>query len=222
MRSPARLLRFTLPFASLMFAGACARELARAPSAGTPGLVGKPGENDAETRRYLASLHFDGTRSRWPVNCHGGRSTEIEISPERNSHLVDPVDATRAGRIMAMIKNVGTATCAELQLAPGDSAYWWMGGDLRLGVDTVHALTMVFWSIPVRGRIRPLTRTSDVLWHHEYQRPSPSAMISEHLVHPARDDDGDESSLRFGHNSTWIACLGGCCEATNVDAFFTS
>ncbi len=218
MRSPARLLRFTLPFTSLLLVSACAAALATVPSAGTPGLIGRPGENEHETRRYLASLHFDGTRTRSRINCHGGRSAEIEISPERNSHLVDPVDATRAGRIMAMIKNVGADTCPELRLAPGDSAYWWMGGDLRMGVDTVHALTMVFWSIPARGPIRPLARTSDVLWHREYQRPSASAMISEHLVHPARDD-GDDSSLRFGHNSTWIACLDGCCEATAVEAF---
>lgn len=224
MRSTARLLRFTSSFASLLFAGACAPELAPspAPSTGTPGLVGLPGENDGATRRYLASLHFDGTRSRWPVTCHGGQSVDIEISPERNSHQVDPVEAASAGRIVAMIKNVGNAACPELGLAPGDSAYWWMGGDMRLRGKSKHALTVVFWSIPSHGPIRPLTRTADVIWHHDGQRPTARAAISEHLVHPVGSDDGDEETLRFGHNSTWIACLGGCCESTGVEAFYTS
>lgn len=214
MRSSARLLRFTLPFTSLLATGACAIALESAPSTGTPGLVGRPGDNYGETRRYLASLRFDGTRSRSPLRCHSGQSVELEISPERNSHQVDPVDAARKGRIVAMIKNVGTATCDDLKLAPGDSAYWWMGGDGS------RALTVVFWSIPPQGPIRPLARTGDVIWHHDGQRPAASAVISEHLVHPPGDDDGGEDAVfRFGHNSTWIACLDGCCEATNVEAF---
>lgn len=214
MRSSARLLLFMLPFASLLFAGACAIELAPAPSTGTPGLIGQPGENDRETRRYVASLHFDAARTRSQLNCHGGSSVEIEIAPERDSHLVDPVDATRKGRIVAVIKNVGTATCADLKLAPGDSVYWWMGGY------GTHALTTVFWSIPSRGPIRAVAGTGDVIWHHDGQRPSATAVISEHLVHPPGDDDGDVAPLRFGHNSTWIACLGGCCESTTLESFF--
>lgn len=209
MRSSARCLRVLLSFASLSFASACALEPEPEPSMGTRGLVGLPIDNANATRSYLATLRFIGPPKRSRVNCHSGPPVDIDIYPEQSSHQVSPIDASNRGRIVAMIKNVDHSTCADLHLAPGDSAYWWMGPNRGV------AVTTDFWSIPPQGPIHHLAETGEVNWHRDGQRPSPNALISEHLVHPAGDDDGD-APVHFGHNSTWIACLGGCCESTTL------
>jgi hypothetical protein len=179
---------------------------------GTRGLSGAPDSDARATRTYLATLDFAGPPRRSRVRCHGNAQVQLDVYPERNSHLVDPRRAQIRGRIVAMVKNVDTVRCNDMRLAPGDSAYWWMGP----GAD--YPLITEFYSISPSGDIRRVARTGPVTWHRDGQRIAPDAVISDSLVHPVRgdDDNGDLEPLRFGHNSTWIACLGGCCESANM------
>jgi len=180
-------------------------------SAGTPGMIGRPDEDADATRSYLATLNFSGPPRRSHVTCHGGAVVEMDVYPERYSHQVDPALASSRGRIVAMVKNVGAVKCNDMKLAPGDSAYWWMGANRG------YALTTEFYSIPAHGAIHRVAETGPVNWHHDGQRPTPDAKISNVIVHPAGSDDGDDlEPVHFGHNSTWIACLGGCCESATM------
>jgi hypothetical protein len=216
VKSTARLARTLLPIMSLLASSACTLDPEPVPltGMGTRGLIGLPNEHAGSTRAYLASLNFAGLAKRSRINCHGGgRPVEIDIDPEQRSHYVDPLAASERGRIVARIRNVDTINCADLHLAPGDTAYWWMGSSRG------HAVTIDFWSIPSSGPIRHLAETGPVIWHRDGQRTAPDAKLSNVIVHPAHsdgDDNGDVEPLRFGHNSTWIACLSGCCESTSM------
>ena len=104
--------------------------------------------------------------------------------------------------------------CPDLALEPGGIAYWWMGPNRGL------SLTTDFWRIPsdASGDIRHLARTAETRPFKQFQRGLWDAVISDTLQHAPGDDDGDAEPLRFTHNSTWIACLGGCCESARLEA----
>lgn len=221
MRSPIGRARAALVIVSLLVGCAWRRdpEPVYAPDpdpsppalAGTRGLSGRPDSNADTTRTYLATLDFAGPARRSVIECHGGRRVTLDVYPERNSHYVDPTRARIRGRIVAMVKNVDSVRCNNMRLAPGDSAYWWMGPDSH------YPLITAFYSIPRSGAISRVAHTGPVTWHRDGQRPAPDAILSDSLVHPVRGDDGgDLEPLFFGHNSTWIACLGGCCESANM------
>ena len=218
MQSQGRHIRIAAKLSTIvaiaMTLGSCVQlpwsELESEPNGlpGTPGLEGLPTDDPAATRAYIARLSFSGPAKRSAVNCHTSGIVNIDIYPEARSHLVDSYWASRRGRIVARLVNAGTATCHDLHLAPGDTAYWWMGPNRG------HPLTTDFWRIPSSGQITHLAGTGPTLHHSYYPRTSPDARISESPMHWPGDDDGEAEPLWFGHNSTWIACLGGCCEST--------
>jgi hypothetical protein len=184
------------------------------PADGTPGLVGLPDAHPDATRAYLATLHFTGGAKRSVVNCHATATpVNIDIYPETRSHHVDPVQAALKGRIMARIVNAGPSACPDLGLAVGDTAYWWMGANRGF------PLTTDFYRIPGIGAVTHLAKTGQTLVFSDSARTYPDARISTYPAHPG-DGDGDGGFDRrlFGHNSSWIACLGGCCESAGVEA----
>jgi hypothetical protein len=204
-----------LVIASLVVWSGCKFVSEKPPTASEdPGLAGLPTDDPSATRAYLATLSFTTTARRSSVSCHGaGGLVDIDIYPERRSHLVNPADAARRGRIVARVVNAGTAPCADLHLSPGDTAYWWMGSHRGL------PLTTDFWSIPPEGKIHHLAETGPTLTHSDSVRTSPDAKISLSPMHPP-GDGGDLELVLFAHNSTWIACLGGCCESTTLTPAF--
>ena len=181
-----------------------------------PGLPGLPTTDPAATRAYLATLTFASSPILSTIRCHGGPLNTIEVYPELRSHHLDPRHAMVQGRIVARIRNVGPGRCQDLYLNPGEVAYWWMGPNRGL------SLTTDFWRIPPSpsDAIRHLANTGPTVAHRTAQRALWDAELSDTLRHGS-DDGGDVEPAHFGHNSTWIACLGGCCESTTlVDSFF--
>ena len=228
MNAPARLHRVVFPVV-LLLAGALAWSgcnLLRIPPATPgdrepnplvqdPGLAGLPSDDPDATRAYLATLRFVSSAKVSTITCDsGGVTVPILIHPETRSHNLDPADAAIRGRIVARVVNGGTARCSTLKLSPGDTAYWWMGHYAP------YPLTTVFWRIPATGRVDSLAKTGPTLVFREAFRNAPDAKISEVLVHPIPREggDGDGGWFRFAHNSTWIACLGACCESNNLEA----
>lgn len=133
----------------------------------------------------------------------------LRINPEVRSHILNPRHAATRGRVVARVVNDGPGLCQALQLAQGDTAYWWMGPTVTAPLKTV------FWRIPSSGPVVPVAKTAPTLVFGEPQHLVPNARISELIMHPVRDE-GDGGWGLFGHNSTWIACLGGCCESNNL------
>lgn len=180
-----------------------------------PGLPGLPTTDPAATRAYLATLTFATTPILSTIRCHNGPLNTIEIYPEVRSHHLDPKHAMVQGRIVARIRNAGPGRCQDLYLNPDEVAYWWMGPNRGL------PLTTDFWRIPASPgeAIRHLANTGPTVAYKTTQRARWDAELADTLRHKF-DDAGDVAPARFGHNSTWIACLGGCCESTTlVDSF---
>jgi hypothetical protein len=174
------------------------------------GTTAPPDESAGAARSQIATLSFAGPARRSQVNCHGGVTVDLDVYPEIDSHHASPADMVSHGRFVAMVKNVGTARCNDLKLSPGDSVYWWMGP--RGG-----NLVTEFYEVPPSGPIHRVAKAGPVIWHTDGQRPAPDAKIATVIMHPAHSNDGDEiESVLFGHNSTWIACLGGCCESAGM------
>lgn len=181
------------------------------PQVQDPGLPGLPSDDPDATRAYLATLRFVPAAKVSTITCDsGGVTVPILIQPETRSHNLDPRHAAVRGRIVARVVNGGTGRCSTLKLSPGDTAYWWMGPHGQ------YPLTTVFWRIPARGRVGALAKTGPTLVFGEPQRSEPDARISPVLVHPIPGEGGDGGWSRFTHNSTWIACLGACCESNNL------
>lgn len=181
-----------------------------------PGLPGLPTTDPVATRAYLATLTFASTPVLSTITCHNGPLNTIEVYPEVRSHHLDPKHAMVQGRIVAMIRNLGPGRCQDLYLNPGEVAYWWMGPNRGL------ALTTDFWRIPASSgdAIRHLANTGPTVAYRTTQRDRWDAELADTLRHKS-DDGGDLAPAHFGHNSTWIACLGGCCESTTLtDSFF--
>lgn len=181
-----------------------------------PGLPGLPTTDPAATRAYLATLTFASTPILSTIRCHNGPQNTIEIYPEVRSHHLDPKHAMVQGRIVARIRNLGPGRCQDLYLDPGQVAYWWMGPYRG------YSLTTDFWRIPPSSAdpIRHLANTGPTNPHADPQRALWDAELADTLRHKS-DDAGDVEPAHFGHNSTWIACLGGCCESTNLtDNFY--
>ena len=182
------------------------------------GLVGLPTTNSAATRAYIRGLRFATDSIVQVVTCHDN-SARIEIFPEIRSHHLNSEHARHRGRIVAWVRNGGLTNCQDLHLAPGQVAYWWMGPS-RIG-DT---LTTDFWRIPpTQGDtlVHLATAGKTTLWTTEGQREHWDATISSTPHHLLSKDASDAELPFFGHNSTWIACLDGCCESTSlVDGFY--
>jgi hypothetical protein len=175
-----------------------------------PGLRWVPGREPSATRDYVRSLTFVKDSFVYNVNCHGGRIAKIAIWPEVRSHLLDPEHVQKRGRIVARIKNLGPAPCRDFRLAKGEEAYWWMGPDLG------DPFMTEFWHVNPNGTARRLAGGS-TRFNKDARYDRPSAYIGPPTNrHPV----GKEMELKlFGHTSTWIACLGGCCESISIDAF---
>ena len=180
-----------------------------------PGLIGLPTDDADATRAYLRTLRFIAQPRISTVTCHNGASVRLEIYPEERSHLLDPRHAAEQGRIVARMVNRGATECNDLRLARGDTAYWWMGPDRR------YPLTTNFYRIEARGGVQHLAMTRETLVNPEMGIRAPNARISLFLKHPSGSrvgDDGDGGAIRFMHLSTWIECLGACCESAGVTA----
>jgi hypothetical protein len=177
-----------------------------------PGLPGLPSDDPDATRQYLTSLRFVPVARISNITCDNGNAVRLQIYPEVRSHNLDPLQAALRGRIVARVVNGGGSYCDTLKLAPGETAYWWMG---HYGP---HPLTTVFWRIPPSGAVDSLAKTGPTFTFREARRLGPDARISDQLVHPMPRDDGDGGALAFAHNSTWIACLGACCESNGLVA----
>lgn len=177
-----------------------------------PGLAGLPTDNPAATRAYLAGLTFDGAPITRSIRCHDDVTTIIRIHVERRAHYLDPNSAKQRGRIVARVVNAGPNRCRDLSLGVNETAYWWMGPHRNL------ALTTDFWRIPREssGPIVHLAQTGATSPSADGQRSIGDAWISDSLRHGSGDDAGDVESPTFGHLSTWITCLGGCCESTGL------
>ena len=226
MKASARLARPLLAlimlFASALVWSACTKVIDTGisdPSREDPGLAGLPTENPTATRTYLATLRFTPDARLSTITCDSGATpVTLRIYPEVRSHQLDTTHAKLRGRIVARVVNAGSARCAVLRLSPNDTAYWWMGPNRG------YPLTTDFWRIPLEGVIRHLAQTGPTIANPEsVLRRNPDAIISDVLRHPAPvrypEDNGDGGSLlRFAHNSTWIACLGACCESTGLEA----
>ena len=181
------------------------------------GLAGLPTTNSAATRAYIRGLTFATTPIVQVVSCHDNSAT-IFIFPEVRSHYLNSQHARYRGRIVAWIRNAGKTNCRDLHLAPGEVAYWWMGPS-RSG-DT---LTTDFWRIPpTQGdTLYHLANAGGTRLYKEGQRSIWDATISTTPHHLTGHDDSETEFPFFGHNSTWIACLDGCCESTSlVDGFY--
>ncbi len=182
-----------------------------------PGLPGIPTTDPAATRAYVAGLTFSTTPIVSSVPCHNGVRATIQIFPEVRSHHLDAEHAKKQGRIVARIRNAGAGACNDLHLDPGETAYWWMGPYRGF------ALTTDFWRIPAATTdpIRHLAQTGETKHFRLLQRSLWDATISDSLRHAPGDDNGDVQLAMFGHNSTWLACLDGCCESAGLtEAFF--
>jgi hypothetical protein len=177
-----------------------------------PGLPRLPGMDTAATQRYVfgGGLTFASDTIISMVSCHGGRAVRIAIWPEVRSHLLDPEHVQKRGRIVAKIKNLGPAECPDFRLAQGEEAYWWMGPDLG------DPFMTEFWRINPNGTARRLAGGSTRFNKERPAYRNPAAYIGPPR---RRHSSGREMELKlFGHNSTWIACLGGCCESISIDA----
>ncbi len=182
-----------------------------------PGLPGIPTTDPAATRAYVARLTFATTPIVSAVSCHNGQRANIQVFPEVRSHHLDPDHAKQQGRIVAWIRNAGPGPCNDLHLGAGETAYWWTGPYRGL------ALTTDFWRIPASptDAIRHLAQTGETKHYTLLLRSLWDAAISDSLRHPPGDDGSDAEPPMFGHNSTWIACLDGCCESAGlIEAFF--
>lgn len=178
-----------------------------------PGLAGLPTDDPAATRAYLAGLTFNGTPITRTIRCHEEMTTSIRIYVERRAHYLDPDSAKQRGRIVARVVNAGPNRCRDLALGVNETAYWWMGPHRG------HALTTDFWRIPLEssGAILHLAQTGATRPSTaDGQRLIGDARITDSLRHGSGDDAGDVELPTFGHLSTWITCLGGCCESTGL------
>lgn len=181
-----------------------------------PGLYGLPTDDPAATRAYVTGLTFaevPGTRT---LRCEGNVTTTLRIHVERRAHYLSAARARMRGRIVARVVNAGPNRCPELSLDPGETAYWWTGPNRG------HSLTTDFWRIPVAPgeTIRHLAQTGETRAIRDRQLSIGDAAISDSLPHPSDHDAGDVDATMFGHNSTWIACLGGCCKSAALVANF--
>jgi hypothetical protein len=185
-----------------------------APDTGMPGL---PTDDPAATRRYLAGLTFETAPTVQNIQCHNGPAS-ISIHPETRSHQLSPQHARLRPHIVARIQNTGTTRCQDLYLDPGEVAYWWTGPNRG------YPLTTDFWRIPddPAQQIRHLAQTGPTVDKTlKTARTRPEARIGPAPLHEHLDDPGDGGFVRFAHNSTWIACLGGCCESAElIDNFY--
>ncbi len=182
-----------------------------------PGLYGLPTDNPAATRAYVSGLSFAAVPITQTLRCEGNANTTLRIYVERRAPYLSVASARMRGRIVARVVNAGPSRCPDLSLEPNGVAYWWTGPNRG------HSLTTDFWRIPEApgDTIRHLAQTGETLAHPDSQRTVGAAMISDRLPHGDGDDAGDVDTPRFGHNSTWIACLGGCCKsAALVENFY--
>jgi hypothetical protein len=172
------------------------------------GLARLPGMDTAATRKYVAGLTFVSDSIVSTVTCHGGRVNRIAIWPEVRSHVLNPEHVQKRGRIVARIRNIGPAECDDVGLRRrGEEAYWWMGPDRG------DPFMTEFWQINPNGTAALLAGGS-TRFNRDGQWRRPAAYIGPQREHKP---PGREMELKlFGHNSTWIACLGGCCESLSV------
>jgi hypothetical protein len=220
VHAPGRFTRVVLGLA-LLSAGLLAGTGCRtggpetpAPRPEDPGLAGYPSEDTGATRAYLATLTFTASPRVSAVTCDSGATTTLRVYPEVRSHRLDTTSAKLRGHIVARVVNAGPSRCDTLRLSPGDTAYWWMGPDRG------YTLTTAFWRIPSSGSVIRLAHTGRTRINAEAVRDDPDARIGEGLMHPVPirpPDDGDGGTLRFMHLSTWIACLGACCESNTLE-----
>ena len=181
-----------------------------------PGLPGLPTDNPAATHAYLGGLTFAGVPITRTLRCEGNATTTLRIYVERRAHYLSAESAKRRGRIVARVVNAGPNRCPELYLDPNETAYWWTGPYRG------YALTTDFWRIPRApgDTIRHLAQTGETRAFPDSQRSIGDATISDSLPHRTGEDAGDLDAPSFGHNSTWIACLGGCCQSAALTANF--
>ena len=181
-----------------------------------PGLYGLPTDDPVATRAYVSGLTFAAAPITRTLRCEGNLTTTLSIYVERRAHYLSPASARMRGRIVARVVNAGPNRCPELSLDPSETAYWWTGPNRG------HSLTTDFWRIPAaRGEaIRHLAQTSETRALADRQRLVGDAAIGDSLPHRDGDDAGDVDTPMFLPNSTWIACLGGCCKSAALVANF--
>lgn len=181
-----------------------------------PGLFGLPTDDPVATRAYVSGLTFAAGPITRTLRCEGNVTTTLRIYVEQRAHHLSPASARMRGRIVARVVNAGPNRCPELSLDPSETAYWWTGPNRG------HSLTTDFWRIPgAPGEIiRHLAQTGETRAYAEGQRSVGDAAIGDSLPHRDGDDAGDVDTPMFGHNSTWIACLGGCCKSAALVANF--
>jgi hypothetical protein len=182
-----------------------------------PGLEKLPGSNRARTIEYIFgnagrnSVHFAATPKTFTIACDNAKDVRLAVWPEVRAYLLDHRHAMMRGRVVAKIKNVGGVDCSELRLRPGEEAYWWMGPDLG------EPLNTEFWRINRDGSAARLAVTNTTRYNRDLGYKASDVCIGSC---PRHDTKGRSLELvLFSHNSTWITCLDGCCQAAALLAF---
>ena len=134
---------------------ACARGLVVPLGPGKPPKLGKNAErlSQSELREYLSgaargkdSVRFvpdfaNGRANRQPMPVTGGRSVTFAIIPEEGNHLVSTECGffsgcdfgEEDGMVVAVLVNEGQDPDSIFNLAPGDSAFWFVERERKTG-----------------------------------------------------------------------------------------
>ncbi len=193
------------------------------------GLPGKPNDSE-ETLAHLRSLEYEEdpenhAEERFACsNCGTGNHTTLYFTPVKFAHEVSWPKALKKpgnGHFVAKIKNTGEFT-AKLGLPKGDSAYLWVGLVEKFGPFEDRSVA-VYWF--KNGKIKRLAKgsrrycsteeppVSAIHLHSPKQCTDTEITPPKGPAHKKSDDPPPPGELRH-HMGLWIACGGGCCEAS--------
>ena len=201
------------------------------------GLIGPPGSDTAETRKYMGKVDFGKdvkTDSGFVVKVACPECTqdsvELRVMPEKKSYKVDwptaLVNRDNEGWVVAQITNMDpSVTYPPLQLGPGENAYQWVGPTTVDGKQRAVA----FYKIDLKTGIasQPLSQIKKVSYCTDpnWKKRKQGVAMPKHpgnvtCVEATYTPPGGTVIMTatpfFPPGSTWISCAGGCCEVTDL------
>lgn len=201
------------------------------------GLIGPPGSDTAETRKYMGKIDFgkdvktdSGFVTKVACPDCTKDSVELRVMAEKKSYKVDwpsaMVNRDNEGWIVAQITNMdASVTYPPLQLGPGENAYQWVGPVTLDGKQRAVA----FYKIDSKTGIasQPLSQIKKVSYCNDpnWKKRKQGVAMPKHpgavtCVDASYAPPGGSMELAgvpfFPPGSTWLSCAGGCCEVTDL------
>lgn len=190
------------------------------------GLHGPPGANQTETQDYINNIvDFEPRQVKdssfvWDFDCGTCTKPKVTmwVSPEKKAHKVDWADGmggtTKVGWLVAALYNADTVPYVPLSLAPGETAYLWVGPLNDAATD--HGVAFYKIDKSNGSASQPMMVAHD--YTHCKSKVSRSHSAAKH-EHPPGEEcamafRGTLTAMALGGSSvgTWISCTGGCCQ----------